>query len=420
VKTDPGSPADGETHPHGYKVTATQPLYSGGQVLNGVRVAEAKVRSERENLRIVEMQVLLSAATAYMNVVRDRSLLRLQENNVKVLAETLRSTQERFNVGEVTRTDVAQAQASLEASKAQLETAKANLKNDAATYEQVITHPPGALTEPRPLDSLVPRSLSEGLRTGEQENPNVIIALYNEESARYAVDQLRGQLLPQISLQGSYQQRFDPSRTTESQETVLVQGLLTVPLYAAGGLDAQIRAAKHNHVSTLQKIEQSRLLVQANVQQAWANLMSARASVLSNQVQVQAAQTALTGVRAEERAGQRTLLDVLNAEQALLTAQSQLVTTRAALVVSTYALLQAVGRLSPDTLGLGVLVYDAEAHYHEVRHKAWGTTITPVGGRLGPVEEAAQVLAPIGALSSERGVSASPPGWAATIRHGGD
>jgi len=176
VKTDPGSPADGETHPHGYKVTATQPLYSGGQVLNGVRVAEAKVRSERENLRIVEMQVLLSAATAYMNVVRDRSLLRLQENNVKVLAETLRSTQERFNVGEVTRTDVAQAQASLEASKAQLETAKANLKNDAATYEQVITHPPGALTEPRPLDSLVPRSLSEGLRTGEQENPNVIIA----------------------------------------------------------------------------------------------------------------------------------------------------------------------------------------------------------------------------------------------------
>ncbi len=378
--TKPPTGARPDTNPRGYGVGLTQPIFNGFRTINAVSVAEATVRAGRETLRTTESAVLLEGVTAYVDVVRDQAIVRLRENNVTVLTRDLRATQDRFNVGEVTRTDVAQAQARRAASVSALDLARANLKSSRAVFERVVGHPPSNLVEPGP-SRIVPQTVQASVEISGRENPSVVAALYLEQAARLAVDQIRGELLPSVELEANYARRFDSSSSFDEAETTTVTGRVTVPFYTGGEVQARVRQAKHTHVSRLQQIEQARTEVQAQVVAAWSQLAAARAQIESDQASVDANRIALAGVREEERVGQRTLLDVLNAEQELLNSEVNLVTTKRNLVVASYAVLSTIGRLNAQELGVAALVYDPEQHYHDVRRKWFDINITHGDGR---------------------------------------
>lgn len=382
TNTRPDTIGEGETHQKGYSIDAVQPVFTGFQTTFAVKGAEAFVRSGREQLRSVEQQVLLEAVTAFMDVVRDQAIVVARENNVNVLTRELSATRDRFSVGEVTKTDVAQAQARRAGSISALDLARANLKSRRAIFEQVIGHPPSNLVEPSGYDRFLPKTLDDAIATATRENPVIVSALYEEEAARHAVDRIRGELLPQVQIEATYQDRFNPSRLLDEQEATVVSGRVRVPIYEGGEVYARVRQAKHTHVQALQIVEQARTEVQSQVTSAWSQLLGARAQLQSDQVQVDANRTALAGVREEERVGQRTLLDVLDAELELLNSEVQLSTTRRNVVVAAYALLSTVGRLEVAELGVSDPVYDSEVHYHEVRRKWWGLSITDDEGRV--------------------------------------
>ena len=373
-----------ESHPRGYGLTATQTLFKGGQVVNTVRAAEAQVRAARETLRGVEQQVLLDSATSYLDVIRDQAIVKLRQNNVRILTEDRKQTRERFNVGEVTRTDVAQSEATLAAAVSALDLAKSNLETSRASYERNIGNAPSSLIEPRPVDSLLPRTLNDAISNSARENPNVVAALYSEQQQRHTIDQIYGQLLPSAQLQASYNRAYEPSgaSTTAQADTKSLVASVTVPLYTGGLVDAQVRQAKQVHISRIQQIEQARTETKQTVVAAWSQLIAARAQLVSDNTQVSSAQIALTGVREEERVGQRTLLDVLNAEQTLLNAQVSVVTDKHNIGVAAYAVLSSAGRLNISELGGVETIYDAEQHYHEVRRQWWGVSITRADGRV--------------------------------------
>jgi len=367
-------------HPRGYDISLQQNVFNGFRTTNQVNEAEANVRAGREILRDVERQVLLDAVTAYMDVVRDQAVVGLQENNVNVLTRELSATQDRFDVGEVTRTDVAQAQARRAGAVSALDLARANLKSSRARYERVVGAPPSNLVEPQVPQRLMPKTLEEGTAIALNENPLIISALYLEQAANYNVDVIRGELLPTVTFEARYQDRFGSSEAVDEVETATVTGRLNVPIYQGGEVSARVRAAKHTHVSRLQDIEDVRTQVREATVTAWSQYQAAVAQIESDRVQVEANQTALAGVREEEKVGQRTLLDVLNAEQELLNSQVQLETSRRNTIVAAYSLLSAVGRLDANTLGVASHVYDPQEHYAEVRRKWWGISITHADG----------------------------------------
>jgi outer membrane protein len=306
---------------------------------------------------------------------------------VTVLTRDLRATQDRFNVGEVTRTDVAQAQARRAAAVAALDLARANLKTSRAAFERVIGHPASRLVEARE-SPLVAKSLGENVDISLRESPSVVSALYREQAARFNIDLVRGELLPTATLESNYSKRFDGSVGLDSVETTTVTGRVTVPFYTGGEVQARVRQAKHTHIQRLQEIEQARTETQAQVVTAWAQLQAAQAAVESDKTAVEANRIALAGVREEERVGQRTLLDVLNAEQELLNAEVNLVTDQRNVVVASYTVLSTIGRLNSQELAVAALVYDAEAHYHDVRRKWFDISITHSDGRREALEVA--------------------------------
>lgn len=379
--TRSATPSNSTTNSRGYSVGLTQNLFNGFQTKNAVNEAEAGVRAGRETLRDVERAVLLDAATAYMDVVRDQAVVRLQENNVRVLTRELKATNDRFSVGEVTRTDVAQAQARRAGSVSTLDAARANLKSSRATYERVVGHPANNVANPGAPVRHLPSSLGNAQAIAEQENALIIAALYREQAARFTVDRIRGELLPSAQLEAQWGERFDPNRNIEETEQGTITGRLTIPIYQGGEVSARVRQAKHTHVSRLQEVEQVRSEVRAATIATWSQYQAALAQVASDRSQVEANRTALTGVREEEKVGQRTLLDVLNAEQELLNAQVSLVTDERNLVVAAYALLSAVGRLDAARLSVASNVYEPEVHYQDVRRKWFGLSITHEDGR---------------------------------------
>lgn len=365
------------TYPKGYGVTLSQSIFNGFQTTNAVRESEAFVRAGRETLRAVEHQVLLDAVTAYMDVIRDQTIVKLRENNVNVLARELKAVQDRFAVGEVTRTDLAQSQARRALAVSSLDAARAQLKVSRASYERVVGHPPNNLKEPTPNAPGLPKTLDEAVSAATQENPNNIAALYREQAARHTVDRIRGELLPQVDVTADYDRVYDRQESLDSREdSATVTGRVTVPIYEGGETRARIRQAKEQHVALLQEIEQFRTETQSIVTSVYAQMLAARAQLLSDQTQVEANRTALAGVREEEKVGQRTLLDVLNAELELLTSEVSLVTTRRNLVVLSYNVVASIGRLDALATGSVSEVYDPEVHYKDVRREWWSTSIT--------------------------------------------
>jgi outer membrane protein len=373
-----GGPATTESNPRGYAVGLTQPIFRGFRTKNAVSLAEATVRAGWEALRDTESSVLQEAVTAYLDVVRDQAILTLRENNVTVLTRDLNATQARFAAGEVTRTDVEQAKARRAGAVAALDLARANLKTSRAVFERVVGHPPSRLVEPRP-SAIVPRSLGEGTECAARSPrwwPRSIGAgralQHRSDPWRAAAHRAAGgELCPALRCAGRSRMPRDHA----------VTGRVTVPFYTGGEVQARVRQAKQTHVQRLQEIEQARSEVQAQVVTAWSQLQAAKAAVESDQVAVAANRVALAGVREEERVGQRTLLDVLNAEQELLNSEVTLVTDRRNVVVASYVLVAAIGRLNAQELGVSSLVYDPEQHYQEVRDKWFDLSIIGPDGQ---------------------------------------
>ena len=380
---------DFDTQPHGYGMTASQPLFRGFRTVNAVREAEATVRAGRENLRTIEQAVLLDAITAYMDVLRDVAIVKIRESNVEVLTREWRATLERLRVGEVTRTDGAQAEARRAGAVSALDLARSNLKISRGAYERHVGRPASNLLEPRPPRNRLPKSIQDAIAISSRENPVVIGALYREQGARHTVDRIWGELLPTIQLDGTYNRRFDVSGSATAttmtivneQQTASIVARATIPLYTSGEVQARVRQAKHTHVSRIQEIEQNRADVQALVVQTWSQLEAAVAQLDSDNAQVKSLEIALGGVREEEKVGQRTLLDILNAEQELLNAQVNLAATKRNINVSSYSVLAAIGRLNIQELGASNQVYDAEVNTNDTRRKWWGVSIIHANGR---------------------------------------
>jgi outer membrane protein len=360
--------------------TGTQTLFNGFQTGNRTRQAESQVFAARETLRNTEQTVLLSAVTAYMNLLRDAAVLELQRSNVNVLEATLRQTRDRFSAGEVTRTDVAQAESRLAGGRSQLLTAESNYTTSRAQYRQVIGVEPGRLTPAMPVDRFSPRTLEGARGRAATEHPTITVANYNVDVAVFQVKIAEGALYPTLQLQGSVNKSFGSTTNLNNLQNFSAQigGQLSVPIYQGGQEYATIRQAKETLGQRRLDLETARDQVQSNVTQAWGQLLAAKAQIESTTAQVNAAEIALNGVREEARVGQRTTLDVLNAQQDLVNARVALVTAQRDRVVASYTVLAAVGSFSPQILGLKVQTYDAVTHYHQVRD-SWAGVRTPDG-----------------------------------------
>jgi outer membrane protein len=260
--------------------------------------------------------------------------------------------------------------------------AKANLKVSRANFERIIGHSPEGLSDPSLHIKGMPHTVDEAVAAAEQESPQLAGALYREEVARHEVDRVYGGLLPEVHLEASYGQHQETGVQVNAENDAVVAGRVTMPLYDGGSVQAQVRQAKHIHVSRLQEIEQARTETQAAVRVAWSKLMAARAQMKSDEIQVDSDRIALDGVREEEKVGQRTLLDVLNAEQELLDAQLSVLNDRHDLVVDSYALLAPIGKLTADKLALDQPIYDPQENYFEAREKWFGLAVTHADGRL--------------------------------------
>jgi outer membrane protein len=368
----------GNMTPSNLGVTATQTLFNGFQTPNRTRQAESQVQAARETLRVAEQITLLNAVTAYMNLLRDSAILDLQRRNVEVLQEQLRQTRDRFNVGEVTRTDVAQSESRLAAGRSQVLSAEATYKASVATYRQVIGIEPGRLAPGSPVDRFSPSTQVSSIGVGTATHPAVTSAQYSVDAALLQVKVAEGALYPTLALQGNVQQSYESSLLQLRTFNASAIAQLTVPIYQGGAEYSLIRQAKETLGQRRLDLDTARDQVRQSIVQAWGQLEAAKANIEATQAQVQAAEIALNGVREEARVGQRTTLDVLNAQQELVNARVALVSAQRDRVVASYTLLSAVGRLSPQVLGLRVPVYDANVHYQQVRD-VWAGVRTPDG-----------------------------------------
>ncbi|HEV7599135.1 MAG TPA: TolC family outer membrane protein [Bradyrhizobium sp.] len=365
----------GVNAPRSIGATVSQTLFNGFQTANRTRAAEGQVSGAREGLRVLEQSVLLAAATIYMDYLRDSAIVEVQRSNVRVLEQTLKQTRDRFNVGEVTRTDVAQSEAQLAAGHTQLLTAESNLVTTKANFRRIIGNEPEALAPGSPVDRFLPPTLPGAVDLGLTENPNVTAAMFGIDVSFLQVKVSEGALLPTVTLQGSVQQSYEQTLTTFRSFGASAIAQLSVPVYQGGAEYSLIRQSKESLAQQRLNLEQVRDQTRANVVQAWGQLVAGKAQVASAQSQVSASEIALNGVREEAKAGQRTTLDVLNAQQALVNARVALVTAQHDRVVASYAVLNAVGRLAPIVLGLKTNVYDPSVHYHQVRDSWVGVRI---------------------------------------------
>jgi len=358
--------------------TATQTLYNGFQTANRTRQAESQVEGARETLRVTEQQVLLDAATAYMNLLRDGAILDLNRRNVEVLTEQLKQTRDRFNVGEVTRTDVAQAESRLAAGRSALLGAQSNYVTSQANYRRVIGVDAGHLAPGTSVDRLSPPTLPKAVAQGQAQSPSVLAAAYGVDVAELAVKISEGALYPNLTLTASASQGTNPAYETLKQSQAAIVGQLSIPIFQGGAEYSAIRQSKETLGQQRLNLDVNRDQVRATVVQSWGQLDAAKAQIEATTAQVNAAEIALNGVREEARVGQRTTLDVLNAQQELVNARVALVTAQHDRVVASYALLAAVGGLSMTRLGLNVLIYDPMVHYQQVRD-AWIGVRNPDG-----------------------------------------
>ncbi len=366
TNTAVGTRTDLDRNPATIQASVTQPLYRGGRTIASTRRAENQVLAQRARLIATEQQVLSDTVNAYVAVIRDQEEVRLNINNEQVLTRQLQATNERFRVGEITRTDVAQAESRLAGTRAARADAEGRLQQSRASFTRLVGQPPQRLVAPQPLRVPLATAADAGTQAG-LNNPNVVAALFDEAAARDLVDVNFSTLLPQVSLNGSTF-RNDNNTTPDSRITgSQVTANLTVPLYQGGAEYAQVRQARQTAQQARQLVDDQRRLATQQATSAWETLTAARAQVDSVRAQIRAAEIALDGVQREAVVGSRTTLDVLNAEQELLNARVSLVRALANVITASHSLAASVGRLTARDLSLPVQIYDMEAYYNAVR-----------------------------------------------------
>ncbi len=374
-----GTSTDGTLTPRTFNLTVTQTIFNGFLTANTTRKAESQVKGQRETLRNTEQTVLLDAVTAYMNVIQGISLLELQNQNLAALQQELRATRDRFNVGEVTRTDVAQAEARVAEAQYEVAQAVANLSSYRAVYRQVIGQDPGKLTPPpTSIERRIPVNLDGVIRTGLSQHPAVQASQYAVDAQNFAVRAAESNLAPVLSAQGQLAQSYDQSGTIDQQSGAAITLNLTVPIYQGGSEYSAIRQAKEYLTQARIEVDVNRDQVRTLAVQYWGSLVAAKAQIESAQSQVAANTLALEGVREEWRVGQRTTTDVLNAQTDLTNSKSALVVAQRDRVVAAYSLISVIGKLDAISLGLKVPLYDPKVHYMQVRD-SWAGVRTPDG-----------------------------------------
>ncbi|MGP1253081.1 MAG: TolC family outer membrane protein [Kiloniellales bacterium] len=370
-EVEPSADSSFDTQPRDVELSVNQPLYRGGRTVAQTNRAENEVLAERSRLTVIEQDVLFATATAFMDVWRDRSVLQLNINNEQVLARQLEASEDRFEVGEITRTDVAQSESRLAGATADRIQAEGNLTESAAIYEELVGELPGELRAPAPLEGL-PSSLDDTVVQALERNPEVLQADFLERAADFQIRESIGDLLPEATLTGRLRYSEEQSSPDSEREEAEILAQLVVPIYQAGFVSSQVRQAKQLASQRLLEIDQARRNSQQQAVSAWEALTTARAQITSFQSQVEASSIALEGVRQENAVGTRTTLDVLDAEQELLDAQVSLVSAQRDEVVAGFQLLTAVGRMTAFELGLPVDIYDPVADYNEVRDTWFG------------------------------------------------
>ncbi|NVJ93729.1 MAG: TolC family outer membrane protein [Methylocystaceae bacterium] len=380
-----GNNRDQSLTPMSSTFTVTQPLFRGFQTISETDKEEANVKSSRYTLAVREQKVLLDTVTAYSNVVRDIAVLELNQNNEAVLLRQLEATRDRFEVGELTRTDVSQAEARYAKATADRIKSESDLESSRANYKNLVGDLPVDLTTP-PQPSDLPTSAEETLDKAGKNNPEFLAAYYAEISAVENIDQTAGKLLPELSLVASSSTSFDSSTKGTRTDDNKIGLTLTIPFYQQGSVYSEVREAKQTAAEKRMDMEQARRDAIESAHSNWENYVATKAQIQSYLAQIRSAEVALDGVQREAAVGSRTVLDVLDAEQELLDAKVSLVKAQRNELVAVYQLKQSVGDLTADKLGLDTAIYDPDVHYNEVRDAWVGTSSVGDIDEMDPVD----------------------------------
>jgi outer membrane protein len=350
--------------------TVSQPVFSGFSTVNSVKAADKNVKAEQNNLANVEQQILLNASTAYLDVVQNRAIVDLQKNNEKLLKTKLEETQERFKVGEVTRTDVEQAKARHAEAISDRIAAEGNLQASVATYVELIGAEPEELTEPSKIKDFLPASLDDALNIAMKDSYTIKQAQNLYAAQGYSVYANTGALFPTVSLDGSVGRTKSENNAVDTTVNNAEWGVnLVVPLYAGGATRAKIRQSKYLKWQAQEGVLEAKRAVKSSVQSAWEYMKSNESQLKSIATQIEANAVALDGVKKEEALGNRTILNVLDAYQELLNSQVNDVKARRTYYVSAMNLLSAMGKMTAKDLNLNVTLYDADKYYNETKNK---------------------------------------------------
>jgi outer membrane protein len=355
----------------GSSLTLSQELYSGGETVANTQRAERLVRAQRAQLAVTEQNVLLDAVTAYTNLLAAQAVLNFSIQNESRLKRQLQATRDRFQVGEVTRTDVAQAEARLSGSTADRVLAEGGVATARAEYRRVIHQEPAKLVVPPPLKQL-PASEAEAHRLAEVDNPNIAVAQFNLAAARADVDVAMSTLYPRLSIQGELNYTDEPNASLDWERAASIGANLKIPLYQGGGEYARVRQTKQTVRQREDDLDSAFRSVRNEVTSAWQTLETATSRIDSVGAQVHANEIAVEGARQEALVGQRTTLDVLDQESDLFQSQVSLVQARRDQVIASYRVKAAVGELTVTGIGLPVQPYNPEAYYADVRNRLIG------------------------------------------------
>ena len=366
----PSKPVDGYTRT--LTATISQPIFNGFKTINSVSSAKSYRKASKAALMATEQQVILDAAIAYLNVLRDEAIVKLQKNNEKLLKKELEETKERFNVGETTTTDVSQAEASYASAQSQRISAEGSLEASKAVYKKVIGEEAKDIKDPKNIEKLFPANLEEALAYAKEHNYSLHAAQHNLKANKYDVSATKGDLLPSINAYATAGRiknenwMYDKNPTNDSVELGVN---FSMPIYNAGSSRAKVRQSKYYRWQAQENLLNVQDMLQSNITSYWEYLSANKAKIKSVKAQIKAYQVALDGVREEEALGNRTVLDVLNQYQYLLNSEVEEVTTRHDYYVSGLNLLQSMGKLTAKDLNLNVDLYDADAKYKETKGK---------------------------------------------------
>lgn len=356
--------------PHSAQLSIVQPLYQGGRVKSLKAQAKAGILSARQGLRNAEQNLLLSAATAYLDVLRDEEAASIRRNNVRVLTRQKFAAQDRFDVGEGTRTDIAQSDARLAAAEIGLANADASLAVSRAAYVRFVGHAPESLTPPPQF--ILPSTLLEALERGRANNPQLIAARYNENAAQSAIAVAKSAGRPTLSLNGSLQGTRESSANVLRSESASITAQLRIPIYSGGLNQSRVRAAKQAKIRSKFETRETEQAVDQTVANLWAQVVASKRTLVASRKQVAAAEIAFEGVELEQQVGTRNTLDVLNAEQELLNAKLSVIQAERNFNVATYQLLVTIGGFDAYSLQLPVDTYDPRDNFDAVTVNSFG------------------------------------------------